>query len=452
MAEAAAPTQKSRLTQVALASAIGSCLEWYDYFVYGTAAALVFGKLFFPKADPAAGTLLAFATFGAGFVVRPLGGIVFGHLGDRVGRRPILVATLLLVGLGTFVIGLLPPYAAIGVWAPALLVICRLLQGFGAGAEYGGAVIYGVENAPPGRRGLFGGWAPMGVALGQMLAVLVFGLFAALPEDQFLAWGWRAPFLLSLLLVGVGMWVRVRLLESPVFEEVARERQLRRLPVLDAVREQPRSFLVVIGARFAENGLGYLFPTWGLSYLTLTLGFPKTTATLAVTLGTLAEFVMVPVFSTLSDRIGRRPVYAGAAAFCVLFAVPFLLLLQTKSPPLVVLAMVLGLGIGVAGMFGPQAAYFAELFGPRVRYSGFATAREIGSVLAGGPAPALATLLVAWAAGAPWGVAGYIVILSLITLVAVLAGPETFRVDLRQERPDAAAAEASPGVAVQGGS
>lgn len=356
------------------------------------------------------------------------------------------------MGLGTFVIGLLPPYATIGVWAPVLLVICRLLQGFGAGAEYGGAVIYGVENAPPGRRGLFGGWAPMGVALGQMLAVLLFGLFAALPDDQFLAWGWRVPFLLSLLLVAVGLWIRVRMLETPVFQEVVRERKARRLPVLDAVREQPRSFLVVIGARFAENGLGYLFPTWGLAYLTLTLGVPKTTATLAVTLGTLVEFLMVPVFSALSDRVGRRPVYAGAAAFCVVFAVPFLLLLQTKSPPLVVLAMVLGIGIGTAGMFGPQAAYFAELFGPRVRYSGFATAREIGSVLAGGPAPAVATLLVAWAAGAPWGVAAYIAGLSLVSLIAVLAGPETFKVDLRRERPDAAGADARPGVAVQGGS
>jgi MFS family permease len=418
----------------------------------GTAAALVLGRLFFPRADPAAGTLLAFATFGAGFVVRPLGGVVFGHLGDRVGRRPVLVSTLLLVGLGTFVIGLLPNYAAIGVWAPVLLVACRLLQGFGAGAEYGGAVIYGVENAPPGRRGLFGGWAPTGVAIGQMLAVLVFGLFAALPEAQFLTWGWRVPFLLSLLLVGVGLWMRVRLMETPVFEEVARERKVRKLPVLDVVREQPRSFLVVIGARFAENGLGYLLPTWGLSYLTLRLGFSKTAATRAVTLGTLAEFLMVPVFAALSDRVGRRPVYAAAAAFCALFAVPFLLLLQTKSPPLVVLAMVVGVGVGVAGMFGPQAAYFAELFGPRVRYSGFATAREIGSVLSGGPAPALATLLVAWAAGAPWGVAAYIVLLSLITLVAVLAGPETFRADLRQERPDAALSEARPGVAVQGGS
>ncbi|WP_037067189.1 MFS transporter [Pseudonocardia acaciae] len=428
------------LARVAFASGIGSALEWYDFFIYGNAAAVVFNKLFFPDLEPAVGTLVAFASFGVGFFVRPLGGLFFGHFGDRIGRKNVLVTTLLLVGGATFLIGCVPSYASIGILAPVALVALRLAQGFGAGAEYGGAVIYAVEHAPPGRRGWFGSWSPMGVSLGTLLAAAVFAAVSNMPEEQFLSWGWRVPFWLSAVLVGIGLYLRLRLSESPVFERARRRSEVLRAPIKHALTTQPRSFLVVIGARFAENGLGYLFPTWSISYLSGQLGYSRTTALLAVTIATCAQLVMVPVWSVLSDRVGRRPVYAGAAIFCALFAFPYFLLLDTRSTPLVLFAMAAAVGIGVAGMFGPQAAYFAELFGPRVRYSGFAFARELGSILAGGPAPFLASLLLVWAGGAPWAVAGYMVVLAAITTVAVLCGPETYRTDILAEP----GAEATP--------
>lgn len=433
MVTTATMERTSSLPRVAFASGIGSALEWYDFFLYGNAAAVVFNKLYFPNVDPATGTLLAFASFGIGFVVRPLGGLFFGHFGDRIGRRNVLIATLLLVGGATFLIGCIPSYASVGIAAPLLLVAMRLVQGFGAGAEYGGAAIYAVEHAPPGKRGWFGSWSPMGVSLGTLLAAAAFAAVSALPEREFLSWGWRVPFWLSAVLVLIGLYLRMRLSESPVFERAKQRRDVLRTPIKHALKTQPRSFAVVIGARFAENGLGYLFPTWSISYLSGTLGYSRTDALLAVTIATCAQLVMVPVWSILSDRIGRRPVYAGAAIFCVLFAFPYFLLLNTKSTPLVLFAMAAAVGIGVAGMFGPQAAYFAELFGPRVRYSGFAFARELGSILAGGPAPALASLLLAAMGGAPWLVAGYMILLAVITAVAVLAGPETYRTDMLAE-------------------
>lgn len=421
------------LARVAFASAVGSALEWYDFFIYGTAAALVFNEAFFPKFDPAVGTLAAFATFGVGFVARPFGGLFFGHFGDRVGRKPMLVITLLLVGIGTFVIGLLPTYATAGVWAPVALVLMRLVQGFGAGAEYGGAVIFAVEYAPPGKRGIFGSWAPMGVVVGNLLAAGVFAVVGLLPRDEFLAWGWRLPFLISIVLIAFGLYIRARIAETPVFSEVTGRREPIRLPVIEAIRRHPRSFLVVIGARLAENGLGYLFPVFGLSYIVGTLHLPREVGLLGVLLGNAFEIAGVAYFSWLSDRVGRRPVYLGGALFSAAFAFPFFWLVNTGSPALIVLAFVGAMAIGGGAMFGPQAAYFSELFGPRLRYSGFAFARELGSILAGGPAPFLSGLLVLWMGGKPWGVALYIIVLSLITAASIWIGPETFTTDLQAE-------------------
>ena len=432
-------TGRTSLTRVALASAVGSALEWYDFFIYGTAAALVFNELFFPKFDPTVGTLAAFAAFGVGFLARPFGGLFFGHFGDRLGRKPMLVVTLLLVGVGTFLIGVLPTYQTIGIWAPAGLVLLRLVQGFGAGAEYGGAVIFAVEYAPPGKRGIFGSWAPMGVVVGNLMAVGVFALVNLLPRDQFLAWGWRLPFLISIALIAFGLYIRARIAETPVFREVARQRKPIRLPVVEAIRRHPRSFFVVIGARMAENGLGYLFPVFGLSYIVGTLHLPREVGLLGVLLGNAAELAGVAYFSWLSDRVGRRPVYLTGALFSAAFAFPFFWLVNTGSAPLIVLAFICVMGIGGAAMFGPQAAYFAELFGPRLRYSGFAFARELGSILAGGPAPFLSGLLVLWMGGAPWGVAVYIIVLALITAGSIWIGPETFTSDLQAEEEPAPA-------------
>ncbi len=268
-------TGRSRL-RVILAASIGSALEWYDFFLYGTAAALVFGDLFFPKSDPVVGTLLAFLTFGVGFVVRPLGGILFGIMGDRFGRKPVLVATLLMIGIGTTAIGVLPTYAQIGYWAPALLVLLRVIQGLGAGAEYGGAVIFLVENAPAQHRGFWGSFAPLGVSIGNLLAAGAFALVTLLPREELMSWGWRLPFLASFLLILVGIFVRLRIAETPVFTEAVVARgKIERNPAMQALRRHPRNFMVVLGARLAENGLGYLFPVFGLSYVINTLGVPK---------------------------------------------------------------------------------------------------------------------------------------------------------------------------------
>ncbi|GGF17949.1 shikimate transporter [Aliidongia dinghuensis] len=424
---------KRSLIPIMLAAAVGSALEWYDFFVYGTAAALVFGDLFFPKFEPSMGMLLSFTTFGVGFVARPFGGILFGYLGDRWGRKPVLVTTILLVGGGTFLIGLLPTYAEIGLWAPVLLAGLRLVQGLGAGAEYGGAVILAVEYAPETRRGFFGSFAPMGVTVGNLLAAGVFGLVSLLPKDQVMSWGWRVPFLISLALVLVGVLIRLRVQETPVFTEAVKRRPRIAIPALAALSRHPRNFAVVVGARLAENGLGYLFPVFGLSYIINTLHLPRNTALLGVFTGNFVEIAGILFFGYLSDKVGRRPVYMGGALFSALFAFPFFALVNTGNTALIVIAFALIMGIGGGAMFGPQAAYFAELFGPRLRFSGFAFARELGSILAGGPAPAVASLLVLWMDGAPWGVALYVIALSVITAAAVWWGPETHTSDIRAD-------------------
>ncbi len=421
---------------VIVASGVGSALEWYDFFIYGTAAALVFGPLFFPKSDPLAGTLLAFATFGIGFLARPFGGLFFGHLGDKLGRKPVLMATLLLVGLGSMLIGLLPTYATAGVWAPILLVLLRLVQGFGAGAEYGGAVVLLAEHAPDGRRGLWGSFAPMGVGIGNFLATGAFALVSLMPHDTFVAWGWRLPFLASIVLILGGLYVRLRVTETPVFRDAVAHRQPDRIPALEVLRRQPRNFFVLLGARMAENGLGYLFPVFGLAYVTHTLGMPRQTVLDALMLSFAVQLLSVPLFSMLSDRIGRRPVYMFGALAGIVLAFPFFWLLAAKSWGLLLLAMVLANGVVVGAMFGPQAAWFAELFGPKRRYSGFAFARELGSIIAGGPAPFLATGMVAAAGGATWPVSLYIIVLAAITAFAVWCGPETFRDDIHADRAE----------------
>ncbi|MEI6484214.1 MAG: MFS transporter [Betaproteobacteria bacterium] len=424
-------TERSPALRVILTASIGSALEWYDFFLYGTAAALVFGDLFFPKSDPLTGTLLAFLTFGVGFVVRPLGGILFGIMGDRYGRKPVLVTTLLMIGTGTTAIGLLPTYETAGYWAPLMLVLLRVLQGLGAGAEYGGAVIFLVENAPHNKRGFWGGFAPMGVSVGNLLAAGAFALVSLLPREDQLAWAWRLPFLASILLIAVGLYVRLRITETPVFTEaVLRRGKVEANPAGAALRLHPRNFMVVLGSRLAENGLGYLIPVFGLSYLVNNLGVPRAEALSALMLAFAVELFTILGFAALSDKIGRRPVYLFGALAGVVFAFPFFWLISTREWIWIALAFILGRAVVVAAMFGPQAAYFAELFPPQRRFAGFAFARELGSLLAGGPAPFLATALVAWAGGSWWPVSVYMIILSLLTAWAVYCGPETFEAEI----------------------
>jgi metabolite-proton symporter len=438
---------KSAPLRVILSACVGSALEWYDFFLYGTAAALVFGDLFFPKSDPLVGTLLSFLTFGVGFVVRPFGGILFGILGDRWGRKPVLVITLLMIGIGTTAIGLLPTYASIGYWAPVLLVSLRVLQGLGAGGEYGGAVIVLVENAPPKHRGFWGGFAPLGVSLGNLLAAAAIALVTLLPHDQLMSWGWRIPFLASALLIVVGLYVRSRLSETPVFTEAVLDKgKVERNPAFSALMKQPRNFFVVLGARMAENGLGYLFPVFGLSYAVNTLGFARSDALSALMIAFVVELFAILGWGALSDRIGRRPVYLFGAIAGIVLAFPFFWLAGTKEWIWLCLAFILARAVITAAMFGPQAAYFAELFPPQRRFAGFAFARELGSLLAGGPAPFLATWMVAQSGGQMWPVACYAILLSAITAFAIWSGPETYEENITT---DNTAMEAAPrGLAV----
>src|ERR1700741_2598260 len=426
MTKMAEGASTSRL-RVILAASVRSGLELSAFFLYGTAAALVFGELFFPKSDPVVGTLLSFLTFGVGFVVRPLGGILFGVLGDRYGRKPVLVATLLMIGIGTTAIGLLPTYAQIGYWAPLLLVLMRVIQGLGAGAEYGGAVIYLVENAPARHRGFWGSFAPLGVSVGNLLAAGAFALVTLLPREDLMSWGWRLPFLASFLLILVGIFVRLRVAETPVFTEAVVARgKIERNPAMEALKRHPRNFFVVLGARLAENGLGYLFPVFALSYVLTTLAVPRADALSALMLAFFVELFAIVGFATLSDHIGRRPVYMFGALAGVVFAYPFFLLVGTKEWIWIAVAFIVARAVVTAAMFGPQAAYFAELFPPQRRFAGFAFARELGSLLAGGPAPFVATALVAWS-GTWWPVACYAAGLSACTVIAVWAGPETYQ-------------------------
>ena len=426
MTEMTADSSMRARLRVILAASVGSALEWYDFFLYGTAAALVFGDLFFPKSDPVVGTLLAFLTFGVGFVVRPVGGILFGIMGDKFGRKPVLVATLLMIGIGTTAIGLLPTYAQVGYWAPALLVSLRVIQGLGAGAEYGGAVIFLVENAPPHHRGFWGSFAPLGVSIGNLLAAAAFALVTLLPHDELMSWGWRLPFLASFLLILVGIFVRLRVAETPVFTEAVVARgMIERNPAMEALRRHPRNFIVVLGARLAENGLGYLFPVFGLNYVINTLGVPKSEALSALMLAFVIELFAIVGFATLSDRIGRRPVYMFGALAGVAFAFPFFWLVGTKEWIWIAVAFIVARAVVTAAMFGPQAAYFAELFPPQRRFAGFAFARELGSLLAGGPAPFLAAYLVV-VSGSWWPVACYAALLSALTAIAIWYGPETY--------------------------
>ncbi len=425
--------------RVALASFVGTAIEWYDFFIYGTAAALVFGQLFFPpNEDPLIGTLAAFATYAVGFAARPVGGVVFGHFGDRVGRKSMLVITILTMGLATFLIGLLPTYAQVGIWAPVLLVVLRLIQGFSVGGEWGGAALMTVEHAPEGRRGYYGSWTMAASPAGAMLATGAFALVSGLPDEQFLAWGWRLPFLLSIVLVGVGLFIRLRILETPAFERIKEAGAEVRLPVVEAVREHPRSVLLAAGMNLGFNTFIFVLFTFMLSYATTQLGLPRGVVLQATVVGGAVQIASVLAFSALSDRVGRRPVMLTGAAFLALYAFPLFWLVNTGSAALIFLALAIGF-FGSAAIFGPMAAFIAESFDTKVRYSGASLGYQMGAVLGGGLSPFVATALLAWSGGASWSVSVYLVLGALMSLVSVYLLAETYRSELSGvEKEDAA--------------
>ena len=421
---------------VALASLIGTTIEWYDFFLYGTAAALVFNRLFFPNSDPLMGTLYAFGTYAVGFFARPFGGIIIGHYGDKVGRKSMLVLTLVIMGVATFLIGLLPTYEQIGPWAAVALVLLRVAQGFGVGGEWGGAVLMAVEHAPPGKRGFYGSWPQIGVPAGLVLSTAVFTVFRGLPEDQFLSWGWRVPFLVSALLVGVGLLIRMRIVETPAFSRVKENASEARQPIVEVLRTYPKEVLVAMGARFAENGAFYIYSVFVLVYATQQVKIPQQTILYSMLFAAACELVAIPFYGALSDRLGRRPVYLFGAVMTAVLAFPLFMLLDTGSTPLVVLAMFLVFIFSHAAMYGPQAAFLSEMFGTRVRYSGASLGAQLSSVLAGGLSPFIATALLR--SYGRTALALYLIFMATVTIVAVIAATETHKEDIRLNfRPDA---------------
>ncbi|MFE4643697.1 MFS transporter [Streptomyces sp. NPDC056730] len=449
-ASASAPPTPSSLKRIVAASLIGTTIEWYDFFLYGSAAALVFNKLFFPDSDPLVGTLLSFLTYAVGFAARPLGALVFGHYGDRIGRKKLLVLSLLMMGGATFAIGLMPTHATIGTAAPVLLTVLRLIQGFALGGEWGGAVLLVSEHGDAERRGFWASWPQTGAPAGQLLATGVLSALTALLSDAaFTSWGWRIPFLLSGVLVIVGLWIRLSVDESPVFKEAlakAEERKAaagaatEKMPLVAVLRHHWRDVLVAMGARMAENISYYVITAFILVYATTSTGLSKQTALNAVLIASAVHFAVIPAWGALSDRIGRRPVYLIGAIGVGAWMFPFFALIDSASFGNLLVAVTVGLVLHGA-MYAPQAAFFSEMFATRMRYSGASIGAQFSSVAAGAPAPLIATALLAdYDSSTP--IALYVIAAALITVVAIVCARETRHRDLA----DVDAEPARPGV------
>ena len=425
----ASPSRQGSIRSVAFASFIGTTIEWYDFFLYGTATALIFNRLFFPNFDPLMGTLAAYGTYAVGFVARPVGGIVMGHYGDRIGRKSMLVLTLMIMGIATFLIGLAPTYEQIGPWAGVILIVLRVAQGFGVGGEWGGAVLMAVEHAPPGKRGFYGSWPQIGVPAGLLLANAVFSYFSSLPEEQFLTWGWRVPFLLSIVLVFVGLLIRMRILETPAFARIKEEKAESRQPIIEVIRMYPKQVLLAMGARFAENGGFYIYSVFVLTYATQVAKFAQQTVLYGILIGAALELLAIPFFGALSDRLGRRPVYLFGAIVTAVFAYPLFWLIDTGSTAALWSGIAIAFVLSHAAMYAPQAAFLSELFGARVRYSGASLGAQLASVFAGALAPLIATglLRAGYGSGA---IALYVIGLAAVTIVSVLLATETHRDDI----------------------
>jgi MFS transporter, MHS family, shikimate and dehydroshikimate transport protein len=407
------------IRRVAFASFIGTAIEWYDFYIYGTAAALVFPRLFFPQFSPFAGTLASFATFGVAFVARPIGGVLFGHFGDRIGRKAMLVTTLLVMGAATFLVGLLPTYAQAGAAAPVLLAVLRFLQGFAVGGEWGGATLMAVEHAPAAHRHFYASWPQVGSPVGLILSTAAFAACAALPEAQFLAFGWRVPFLLSIALIAVGVFIRLRILESPAFLAVKERGEQSRVPIWEVLRDcRVEALLATLTVLVAYN---YIITTFTPSYLVRYLGVPRSVPLIGLLVGGVSSATGALTLARLADRIGRRPVALGTIAVTLGLAFPFFQLIGTRDPVLIWLAMgawmfANGAYLGILGM------QLAEMFPVRLRYSGISLAYQVAGVIGGGLAPLTAAGLIEWSHGATWPLAIYQATVAVLSFVAVYGG------------------------------
>jgi metabolite-proton symporter len=414
-----APAPRESVRRVALASMIGTTVEWYDFFIFGTASALVFGQLFFPTFSALAGTLAAFASFAVGFVARPVGGLVFGHIGDRIGRKTTLVLTLTMMGLATFAMGLMPTYAVVGVWAPILMVVLRFLQGLAVGGEWGGAVLMTTEHAERGRRGFFGSFAQVGSAVGGLMATGMFLAVQQLDEASFLSWGWRVPFLISIVLVLVGLFIRLRIMESPAFEKLKEARRVVKVPAFELLRSDARNVLLAAGLYLAHGVLFYAMTVYTLAYTTTQYGLAQNTYLIGVTAAGAVQILTIPTLGALSDKLGRRPVIIFGTLFIVAFAIPLNFMITSQIPVLAWLAVVIGICVGHNAVYAPTAALYSEMFPVHVRYSGASLGYQLGGAIAGF-VPLIAASLVGAAGGAYWPIAALIAAGGAIGFVCIL--------------------------------
>ena len=422
----------AQLRKAVIASTIGTTIEWYDFFLYGTAAGLVFGKLYFPNSDPLSATLLAFGTYFIGFIGRPIGAAIFGHYGDRIGRKATLIATLLCMGIATFLVAFVPTYASIGIWGAILLTILRALQGIGVGGEWGGSVLLAMEwSRTHGQRGLVASWPQFGVPAGLFLANIAVLAFSAWSGDQFLVWGWRIPFALSIILVGVGLWIRLGILETPVFQKLLDSDKVEKAPILEVIKKQPREIILSALARMSEQAPFYIFTAFIFAYAVNTLKMDRNFILAAVMAAAVVSFVTIPLSGHISDRIGRRKMYLIGVVATGLFGFLYFGMVDTAIPSAVFIAIVLSL-IPHDIQYGPQAALIAKSFTPRLRYSGASLGYQLASIIAGGPAPLIATWLFAtYQTG--YAIAIYIAACAVISAVAAAFMPDYTGQDISAE-------------------
>jgi metabolite-proton symporter len=422
----------AQLRKAVVASTIGTAIEWYDFFLYGTAAGLVFGKLYFPNEDALTATLAAFGTYFIGFVGRPIGAAIFGHYGDRIGRKATLIATLLTMGIATFLIAFVPTYAEIGIWGAVILTVLRMVQGIGVGGEWGGSVLLAMEwSKSHGSRGLVASWPQFGVPCGLFLANLAVLAFSQMSGDQFYTWGWRLPFAISIVLVGVGLWIRLGILETPVFQKVLDEDKVEKAPIVEVFKKHPKEIVLSALARMAEQAPFYIFTAFIFAYAVGTLHMSRNLILSAVLVASCVSFVSIPLSGHISDLIGRRKMYLIGAATVGVFGFLYFAMVDTANPVLVFIAIVLSL-IPHDMMYGPQAALIAEAFTPRLRYSGASLGYQLASVIAGGPAPLIATALFAsYKSG--FAISIYIAICAVISLVSAAMMPDYTGQDVSKE-------------------
>jgi MFS family permease len=427
------PKQVS-IREIAFASSIGTTVEYYDFFLYGTAAAVVFPKLFFPKLSSLEGTLASFATFGVAYFARPIGGVIFGHFGDRVGRKAMLMITLVLMGGATFLIGLLPTFEQVGALAPILLAVLRFLQGFALGGEWGGATLMAVEHAAERGRNFYASWPQIGSPAGGILSTTVFTACSTLPDAQFFAWGWRVPFLLSIVLIGVGIFIRLRVPESPVFSRVKERRAESKWPLIEVLRYYPGAATLAVGIALV-NICGFnIVITFATSYVIEQLGVARNVPLIGFILASTAGILAILMFGRLADRVGKRPVAIWSAACTFLLSYPFFWLIDSRKTALIWLAMSMWI-FAVDGLWSVMGVLLAELFPARVRYSGVSLGYNLVGIIGGAPAPMIATALIRWTGGASWPVATYLAANSFISLVALYMASEKYRVGVDDERP-----------------